>query len=85
MNRQNATTTIARTAGMAAMTDPYMTRVADAAVGLIATQERVLAEKDAEIKAWKQIAYNLSCALELNGLHGIASLKQQMDAHGVTQ
>ena len=46
---------------------------------------KILTDKDAEIKAWKQIAYNLSCALELNGLGGIASLKQQMTAHEVSQ
>ena len=46
--------------------------------------DMVLANKDAEIAKWKQIAYNLSCALELNHLNGIASLRQQMDAHGVT-
>ena len=45
----------------------------------------IIEQKDKEIAAWKQIAYNLSCAMELNGLKGIDSLKQQMDAHGVKQ
>lgn len=45
--------------------------------------ESLMHRQAAEISAWKQIAHNLAQALELNGLGGIASLQQQMDAHDV--
>jgi hypothetical protein len=45
--------------------------------------EVTLAQKDAEISALRQIAHNLATTLELNQLGGIASLRQQMEAHGL--
>ena len=78
------------------MTDPYMTRVADAAVGLIATQERVLAEKDAEIaalnvaverwrthsSAWENTCRN--CAQILTALGDHDTLRNQCLSNGLT-
>lgn len=45
--------------------------------------EQIVAQLEAENKAWAQVASNLAQALEFNGLHGIASLAQQKLAHGL--
>ena len=47
-----------RTAGMGAMTDPYTERLGAAVDGLLATQETVLAERDAQIERWRKHSEN---------------------------
>jgi hypothetical protein len=50
-------------------------------IGAIAVE--IARAKDAEISALRQIARNLATTLELHQLGGIASLRQQMKAHGL--
>lgn len=47
--------------------------------------EQQLARKDVELSALRQVARNLAQVLELRDGDGIASLRQQLEAHGLQE